>query len=104
MSQAPFSSYEARWGLGFGKDGALKDTLFAALTDSHIGTPMAITAENLAEQYNISRDDVDNYALQSQQRWAEADAAGVFDAEIAPVDVKTRKGVVAFAKDEHPRP
>ena len=47
----------------------LEDSLWASLTDSYTGMPMAITAENLAQQYNISREDCDRYALQTQTRW-----------------------------------
>jgi acetyl-CoA acetyltransferase family protein len=65
---------------------------------------MAITAENLAEMYSISRERCDAYALRSQQAWAEADAAGRFSDEIVPVSIKTRKGSESFGRDEHPRP
>ena len=65
---------------------------------------MAMTAENLAVKYGISRADCDEYALTSQRRWAAAHERGVFAEEIAPLDVKTRKGVVSFAVDEHARP
>ena len=51
----------------------MEDTLWASLTDNHIKTPMAITAENLAEKYAISREECDQFALQSQQRWAEGE-------------------------------
>jgi acetyl-CoA acyltransferase 2 len=104
MSQAPHVIRGARWGFPFGKSPPLEDTLWAGLTDSYTGMPMAITAENLAEKYGISREECDAYALRSQKLWAEADAAGRFADEIVPVQVKTRKGVDAFARDEHPRP
>ena len=64
---------------------------------------MAITAENLAEKYDISREEADAYGLLSQQRWAAAQEAGRFADEIVPIEVKTRKGVVSFEVDEHPR-
>jgi acetyl-CoA acetyltransferase family protein len=64
---------------------------------------MAITAENLAVQYGISRQDCDAFALQSQQRWAQAQANGAYQEEISPIELKTKKGVVAFDTDEHPR-
>lgn len=106
MSQAPMAVYgqDARFGLKLGTDMSLKDTLWAALTDSHIRLPMAITAENLAEQYGISRTECDEYALRSQVAWGAANEAGVFDDEIAPMELKGRKGPVTFAADEHPRP
>src|SRR5690606_8106936 len=79
-------------------------TLWAALTDSFCNTPMAITAENLAAEYGISREQCDAFALRSQQRWAAGQESGAFADEIAPVEVKTRKGMVTVARDEHPRP
>jgi acetyl-CoA acetyltransferase family protein len=104
MSQAPHVVRGARWGLPFGKPQALGDTLWDALTDSYTGMPMAITAENLAEQYKISRQDCDEYALRSQKTWATANEAGRFKDEIAPIEIKSKKGPVQFATDEHPRP
>jgi len=104
MSQAPHVIRGARWGLPFGKEQKLGDTLWDALTDSYTGMPMAITAENLAEQYKISRQECDEYALRSQKAWAAANEAGRFKEEIVAVEVKTKKGPVQFAVDEHPRP
>jgi acetyl-CoA acyltransferase 2 len=104
MSQAPHVVRGARWGLPLGKAGQLGDTLWDALTDSYTGMPMAITAENLAQRYEISRAACDEYALRSQQAWAAANEAGHFAAEIAPIQVKSRKGVVEVKTDEHPRP
>jgi len=104
MSQAPHVVRGARWGLPFGKEQKLGDTLWDALTDSYTGMPMAITAENLAEQYKISRQECDAYALRSQQAWAAANEAGRLKDEIVPVEIKSKKGPVQFATDEHPRP
>jgi acetyl-CoA acyltransferase 2 len=104
MSQAPHIVRGARQGLPFGKPVQFEDSLWSALTDSYTGLPMAITAENLAEKHGISRADCDAYALQSQQRWAAAHAAGRFKDEIAPMELKGKKGPVTFDKDEHPRP
>jgi acetyl-CoA acetyltransferase family protein len=104
MSQAPHVVRGARWGLAFGKPNALGDTLWDALTDSYTGMPMAITAENLAEKYSISRADVDAYALRSQQAWGAANEAGRFREEIAPIELKSKKGPIQFIVDEHPRP
>jgi acetyl-CoA acyltransferase 2 len=104
MSQAPHVVRGARWGLPFGKDTKLGDTIWDALTDSYTGMPMAITAENLAEQYKISRQECDDYALRSQRTWAAANEAGRFKDEIVPVEIKTKKGSVQFVTDEHPRP
>jgi acetyl-CoA acetyltransferase family protein len=104
MSQAPHVIRGARWGLPFGKDTKLGDTIWDALTDSYVGMPMAITAENLAEQYKLSRQECDDYALRSQKTWAAANEAGRFRDEIVPLELKGKKGVVQFAVDEHPRP
>src|SRR5438045_469046 len=67
LSQAPHVLYGARWGLDLGQAPPLQDSLWAALTDSHAGLPMALTAENLAEKYNISRQAQDEFAYRSQQ-------------------------------------
>jgi acetyl-CoA acetyltransferase family protein len=104
MSQAPHVVRGARWGLPFGKEQKLGDTLWDALTDSYTGMPMAITAENLAEQYKISRQECDEYSLRSQKAWAAANEGGRFKDEIAPIEIKSKKGPVQFAVDEHPRP
>jgi len=103
MSQAPHVIRGARWGLGLGK-GGLEDTLMQGLFDTYPNVPMGITAENLAEQYKLSQDEVDTFSLLSQQRYQAAHEAGRFSAEIAPVEIKSKKATVAFAKDEHPRP
>jgi acetyl-CoA C-acetyltransferase/acetyl-CoA acyltransferase 2 len=65
---------------------------------------MALTAEKLAEQYRITQDEVDERSVLSQRRWAAADEAGRFADELAPIEVKGKKGPALFAKDEHPRP
>jgi len=103
MSQVPHVVRGARWGLAFGKS-SLEDFLWTSLTDSYTGLPMAITAENLAAKYGISRADADEYALASQKRWAAAQDAGRFAEELAPVDVPVKGGTKSFARDEHPRP
>jgi acetyl-CoA acyltransferase 2 len=105
MSQAPFVVRDARWGLALGKDQPMKDSLWEGLTDKGIGLPMAITAENLAEQYDISKDDCDHYALRSQQTWKNAHEAGTFKSEITPIEVKGKRGKVStLDHDEHARP
>jgi acetyl-CoA acetyltransferase family protein len=104
MTQAPFILRGARAGWPFGKAPPVEDSLWSALTDSYTNTPMAITAENLAAKYGISRQQCDEYALASQQRWAAANEAGRYKSEIAPIDLTTKKGTVSFAVDEHPRP
>jgi acetyl-CoA C-acetyltransferase len=74
------------------------------LTDAQLNYAMGITAENVAERWNITREDQDAFALESQRRAAAAKAAGAFREEIVPVNVPGRKGVVVFAEDEHARP
>jgi acetyl-CoA acyltransferase 2 len=103
MSQTPFALYDSRFGTKFGTDPPFVDVLWHTLTDSRIKTPMAITAENLAVKYDISRQQCDDFALASQKRHAAAKAAGVFDAELVAVDLETRKGVESFNFDEHAR-
>jgi acetyl-CoA acyltransferase 2 len=103
MSQAPHVIRGARWGLPLGK-GQLEDSLWTALTDSYTGDPMAITAENLAVQYKISQEAVDEYAVLSQKRFAAAQEAGRLTAELCPIELKSKKGTTRFEKDEHNRP
>jgi acetyl-CoA acyltransferase 2 len=69
MSQSPHIVRGIRFGVPLGGAPVLEDSLWAGLTDSYCKMPMAITAENLADKYKISRDDVEAYALQSQQKW-----------------------------------
>ncbi len=104
MSQAPHSMWGLRGGARFGQPPKMVDTLWESLTDSHCNTAMAVTAENLAEKYGISREDCDAYAIRSQQRWAAAQESGGFADEMAPVTLKTRKGENTLDRDEHPRP
>ena len=104
MSQAPLVLRGTRWGFPLGKTPEMEDTLWSALTDTYAGLPMALTAEKLAEQYRIGQDEVDTWSVESQRRWAAADAAGRFASELAPLEVKGKKGPVRFERDEHPRP
>lgn len=103
MSQAPYVVRGARWGIRMG-DEKLGDTLQELLTDKSIGMGMGITAENLAKKYEISREEQDAFALQSQQRAASAQQKGFLAEEIVPVHVKGRKGTVVVEEDEHLRP
>ncbi len=104
MTQAPHILRGARDGWPFGKAPQVEDSLWGALTDSYCNTPMAVTAENLAQKYGISRADCDAYALSSQQRWASANEKGLFKDEIAPIEIQQKKATIQFATDEHPRP
>jgi len=105
MSQAPHVIRGARWGIPLGK-GALEDSLWSSLTDSYTGMPMGLTAEKLAEEYSISQDEVDEFSVLSQKRWAAAAEAGRFASEIAPMQLPGRKKgeTITFDRDEHPRP
>ena len=104
MTQAPHILRGSREGWAFGKAPAVEDSLWSALTDSYTGTPMAVTAENLATKYGLTRAECDAYALLSQQRWAAANEKGVFKDEIAPLEIVSKKATIQFAVDEHPRP
>lgn len=104
MSQAPYALRNVRSGTRFGVDLKMEDTLSHGLVDSYPEkTPMGITAENLGKQYKITRKEADEYALESQKRFAQAQSKGLFKSEIAPVLIKGRKGVESFEIDEHPR-
>jgi len=104
MSQAPLVLRGTRFGHAFGKTPPLEDVLWSALTDSYAGLPMAMTAEKLAEQYRIGQAEVDEYSVSSQRRWSAAQEAGRFARELAPLEIRGKKGPVAFERDEHPRP
>ncbi|HAN32823.1 MAG TPA: acetyl-CoA C-acyltransferase [Myxococcales bacterium] len=104
MSQAPHVVREARWGTRFGRPAAFEDTLWSSLTDTYTKMAMANTAEKLARTHDISRQACDEYALESQSRYAAALAAGVYEGEIAPITMKSRRGPKIIAADEHPRP
>jgi acetyl-CoA acetyltransferase family protein len=103
LFRSPHVTYGLREGAKFGKPPKTQDLLWECLTDTMTGLPMAITAENLAEQYGISREACDEFGMLSQQRWAAADAAGRFTDELVPVELVTRKGTTQFVRDEHPR-
>ena len=104
MSQAPLVLRGSRWGHPLGKPPALEDSLWSGLTDSLAGLPMGMTAERLAELHGLGQDEVDAYAVLSQRRWAAAQAAGRFDAELEPLELPGKKGPVRFEQDEGPRP
>ena len=104
MSQAPHVVRGARTGFKFGTTPKLDDTLWEVLTDSYCGLPMAITAENCATKYGITRQAQDEFALRSQRLAAAAWCEGRLAEEVVPVELKTRKGVELFARDDHMRP
>jgi len=101
MTQSPHVLRGARSGYKFGQAPQLEDSLWEALIDTYTGCGMAITAENLAEKYGLTREEVDAYALRSQQAARRAEQAGWLAEEIVPVTVKDRKGnPVEFQQDE----
>ncbi len=104
MSQAPHIVRGARWGLRLGPAPKFEDSLWEALTDPYCGFSMAQTAENLAEEYGISRSEADEVAVRSQQLAAAAWAEGRFSDEVVPVTVGRKGKETTFERDEHPRP
>lgn len=101
MSQSPYSNFEQRFGGSKMGDLKFQDMLQATLTDQYTGSGMGLTAEKLSEQYSISREEQDAFAIESNQRATIAQQNGIFAEEIVPIEVKTRKGTVMIDKDEH---
>lgn len=106
MSTAPHIVRGARWGMRLGPPPPMEDMLWSALTDSGCGLSMAETAERLAEQYSLSRAEVDEVALRSQQTARDAWAAGAFADEVIPVEVRNpgTRQLEPWGCDEHMRP
>lgn len=134
MSQMPFVVRNVRFGTVLGQKHEFEDSLWLGLVDTHCGLPMGATAEKLGAQFGITRKEVDEFALRSQQTWKAgmlyyiyilkynkighkilkllrksvfiylANDAGYFKAEIAPVTLKSKRGEVSVTVDEHPRP
>ncbi|XP_060653240.1 3-ketoacyl-CoA thiolase, mitochondrial [Drosophila nasuta] len=104
MSQTPFIARNIRFGTTLGANYNLEDALWAGLTDTYCKLPMALTAENLADQYKITRERVDEFSLRSQKNWEKGQQEGAFNAEIAPIKLKVKGKEVDFVIDEHPRP
>lgn len=104
MSAAPYVLEKARWGYRMG-NGQLIDTMvYDSLTDAFNGCHMGVTAENVAEKYNISREEQDEFAALSQQKTEKAIAENRFKDEIVPVEVKlNKKQTILFDTDEFPR-
>ncbi len=103
MSRAPYVLEKARFGYRMGDgtlvDSMIKDGLWDAFNDCHMG----MTAENVCIDRNLSREELDQFALQSQQKAVRAIAEGVFKAEIVPVEVPGKKGPTLFEQDQQPR-
>jgi acetyl-CoA C-acetyltransferase len=103
MSAAPYVLPTTRWGQRMG-NGSIVDTMVNdALTDAFEGYHMGITAENIAERWNLTREMQDEFAVASQQKAETAIKAGKFKDEIVPVVIKAKKGEVIFDTDEFPR-
>ncbi len=104
MSMAPYAIPQGRYGYRMGNatmvDTMINDALWDAFNQYHMG----ITAENIAEQWNLSREELDKFAAWSQQKAVAAQEAGKFDDEIVPVEVKKKKETILVTKDEGPRP
>jgi acetyl-CoA C-acetyltransferase len=102
MSRLPYYLDGARWGLRMGHqelvDGMYRDGFFCPMAKMVMGE----TAEVLAEQYKVTREEQDQFALNSQQKGENAIHSGRFDDEIAPVTIASKKGATTFARDEHP--
>jgi acetyl-CoA C-acetyltransferase len=104
MDQAPYLLARARWGYRMGDgqlyDSVLRDGLNDAFSDAHSGWH----TEDLVEKYQVTRDEQDRWALQSQQKFTSSQTAGHFKTQIVPVEVPGKKGPTPFDKDEHNRP
>ena len=103
MSQVPHIIRGLRGGLKLGQ-GKLEDWLWEGLNDPFAGCSMAITAENCAVKYGITREASDAYALRSQQLAHQAWTSGIMKEEVTPVEIKTRKGATLVEQDDHMRP
>jgi len=103
MSRAPYASLNGRWGLRMG-DAKLIDMMIGALHDPFHNIHMGVTAENIAAKWGITREDQDRLAVESHNRAERATQNGYFKDQITPVILKSKKGDIAYATDEHFRP
>lgn len=103
MSRAPYLLEKARFGYRMGDEHLIDEMLRDGLIDAFSGVHMGITAENICTEFNVSRQEMDQFALESQQRALQAIESGRFREEIVPVEVLTRKGSVIFDTDQQPR-
>jgi acetyl-CoA C-acetyltransferase len=103
MSAAPFLLNNARWGYRMGNNELVDEMIKDGLTDAFNNYHMGVTAENVAEQWNVSREDQDKFSLESQHKAEQAIKSGQFKEEIVPVTIKTKKGEIVFDTDEFPR-
>jgi acetyl-CoA C-acetyltransferase len=103
MSRGPYWMPNARWGARMGET-KMVDPVVGGLTDPFDHIHMGVTAENLAESHSISREEQDEFSVESHRRAARAWEQGLFDEQVVPVEIKSRKGVAEFVKDEQMRP
>ncbi|MCI9124875.1 MAG: acetyl-CoA C-acetyltransferase [Eubacterium sp.] len=103
MSMAPYAMTKARFGYRMNNATIVDTMVNDALTDAFNQYHMMITAENVCDKYGLTRDELDEFAANSQQKCEKAMAEGRFDDEIVPVPVKVKKEIVEFKKDEGPR-
>jgi acetyl-CoA C-acetyltransferase len=103
MSRGPYWMPDARWGARMGET-RMVDPVVGGLTDPFNHIHMGVTAENLAESHSISRSEQDQFSVESHHRATRAQEKGLFDDEIVPVELKSKKGTSEFTKDEHVRP
>ncbi|GLU35051.1 acetyl-CoA C-acetyltransferase [Trinickia caryophylli] len=104
MDRSPYLLMQGRWGARMGDVAMLDSMLTDGLNDAFSGQHSGWHTEDLVAECRISREDQDRWALRSQHRFAEAQSAGHFDAEIAAIEVPGRKGPTVFSRDEHNRP
>ena len=104
MDRAPYLLPQGRWGARMGDVALLDSMLFDGLHDAFSGKHSGWHTEDLATRTGITREEQDQWALRSQQRFSKAQADGLFDAEIVAVEVPGRKGPTLFERDEHNRP
>ena len=104
MSMAPYAIPQGRYGYRMGNATMVDTMVNDALTDAFNQYHMGITAENICEQWGLTREELDEFAAWSQQKTVAAQEAGKFDDEIVPVEVKKKKETIIFNKDEGPRP
>ena len=103
MSMAPYAMTKARFGYRMNNATIIDTMVNDALTDAFNHYHMMITAENVCDKYGITREELDEFSANSQQKCEKAIAEGKFDDEIVPVPVKVKKEIVDFVKDEGPR-
>jgi acetyl-CoA C-acetyltransferase len=103
MSRGPYWMPDARWGARMGNS-SMVDPVVGGLTDPFNDIHMGMTAENLAESHGITREQQDEFSVESHRRAVKAQEQGLFDEEIVPVELKSKKGTEEFTRDEHVRP